>query len=187
MQRLTSIGAALAFLGLAGCETSAPGSCDPPSNPAVFELGTGEACFEQLTPGQTVPQIQGPQGGFHVWAGLGCGDCGDRAIVEFGTKNAKTKDWLLGEPSKQVVDLGQGAWGQHAGLTAFLPGDVHNVPDEQLPEGAHVILAMRVLDAKDAELHKAEIELVLGELEQWSACSSEESCGLSGNPPCCTR
>ncbi|MFS8067046.1 MAG: hypothetical protein ACMG6S_11800 [Byssovorax sp.] len=53
MRRLPLIGAALACLGLVGCGTSASGSCDAPSNPAVFELGTGEACFERLTPGQT--------------------------------------------------------------------------------------------------------------------------------------
>lgn len=172
-------------LGLTACGTSGSGACATPEAPAVFELGTGETCFERLTPGQTVPQILGPQGGFHVWASLGCGDCGDRATIEYGTKNAKTRAWLLGDPTTQVVDLGQGAWGQHAGLTAFLPGDTHNAPDEQFPEGASVILAMRVLDAKGAALHEAEINLVLGKLEEWSDCSVDESCGLSGEQPCC--
>jgi hypothetical protein len=188
MRRLTSTGAALVLLGLSSCgSSSSAGSCDEPASPAVFELGTGEACFERLTALQTVPEIQGPQGGFHVWAGLGCSDCGTKAIVEFGTKNAKTKAWLLGNPEKQAVDLGQGAWGQHAGLTAFLPGDTVNAPDEKLPKGTHVILAMRVLDSMGKELHSAEVEVVLGDLEMWSSCSSDAACGTSGFAPCCAR
>jgi hypothetical protein len=188
MRRLTITTAALFLLGLAGCDgASASGSCDAPDSPAVFELGTGEACFERLTPGQTVPEIQGPQGGFHVWAAVGCSDCGSSAIVEFGTKNATTKAWLQGVPEKQKVDLGTGAWGQHAGLTAFLPGDVMNAPDEQLPEGAKVILALRVLDPMGKEVHAAEVPLVLGALEMWSACSTADTCGTSGFDPCCAN
>lgn len=176
------------MLGVTGCGgSSGAGSCDEPESPAAFELGTGEACFERLTAGQTVPQIQGPQGGFHIWAGLGCSDCGTKTIVQYGTRSAKTREWLLGAPTTQVVDLGQGAWGQHAGLTAFLPGDTLNAPDERLPEGAHVILAMKVLDADDKELHQGEIEVVLGELEMWTSCSSEATCGQSGESPCCIK
>ncbi len=180
------MGAALALLGLTGCGSGA-GSCDAPSSPAAFELGTGEVCFARLAPGQTVPEIAGPQGGFHVWTAVGCSDCGASAIIEFGTKNAKTKAWLVGAPQKQKIDLGTGDWGQHAGLTASLPGDTSFAPDEQLPKGAHVILAVRALDEKGAELHAAEVELVLGDVEPWSACSSEKTCGNSGFEPCCTN
>ncbi len=88
---------------------------------------------------------------------------------------------------KQKVDLGTGEWGQHAGLIAFLPGDVHNAPDERLPEGAPVILAMRALDPQGNQLHAAEVEPVLGELETWSSCSVETTCGTSGFDPCCPR
>lgn len=182
------MGAALTLLALPGCGgSSGSGACSAPESPAVFELGTGEACFERLTAGQVVPEIQGPQGGFHVWAAIGCGDCGPETIVELGTKNAKTKAWLQGVPGKQKVDLGTGDWGQHAGLTAFLPGDVLNAPDEQLPEGATVILALRALDPKGNELHAAEITLVLGKLQMWSSCSADAACGTSGFEPCCTR
>ena len=180
--------AALALLGLTGCGGSTgSGSCDAPDSPAAFELGTGEVCFERLTAGQVVPEIAGPQGGFHVWAAVGCGDCGPEAIVEFGTRNAKTKAWLLGDPQKQLVDLGTGDWGQHAGLTAFLPGDTMNAPDEQLPKRAHVILALRVLDKNGNELHAGELSLVLGDLKSWSDCSTEDTCGTSGFEPCCAN
>src|SRR4051794_24908042 len=188
MRRLTMMGAALTLLALTGCGSGGgSGSCDAPESPAVFELGTGETCFERLTSGQVVPEIQGPQGGFHVWAAIGCGDCGAETIVEFGTKNAKTKAWLQGFPAKQKVGLGTGDWGQHAGLTAFLPGDVNNAPDEQLPRGAHVIVALRALDPEGNELHAAETEVVLGDLEMWSSCSTESTCGESGFNPCCPR
>jgi hypothetical protein len=188
MRRLTTIGGTLTLLGLIGCGgSSGSGSCATPESPAVFELGTGETCFERLSPGQTVPQIAGPQGGFHVWTAIGCGDCGAETIVEFGTKNAKTKAWLQGTPEKQKVDLGTGDWGQHAGLTAFLPGDVMNAPDEQLPEGASILLSLRALDPKGNELHAAEIPLVLGKLEQWSGCSTADTCGTSGFEPCCSN
>jgi hypothetical protein len=178
---------ASSWIAIVGCGGAGDGSCEAPAAPAVFELGSGETCFERLKAGQTVPQIAGPQGGFHIWAGLGCGDCGDKAIIEFGTQSVKTKAWLQGTPSKQVVDLGQGAWGQHAGLTAFLPGDVNFAPDEQLTEGTHVLLAMRVLGENQAELHAAAIEVVLGDLVTWSDCSTADTCGQSGFAPCCTR
>jgi hypothetical protein len=188
MRRLTTIGGALTLLALSGCGgSSGSGSCATPDSHAVFELGTGEACFERLTSGQIVPQIAGPQGGFHVWAAIGCGDCGADTIVEFGTKHAKTKAWLQGVPEKQKVDLGTGDWGQHAGLTAFLPGDSMLALDEKLPEGANIILSLRALDPKGKELHAAEISLVLGKLEQWSGCSSADTCGTSGFEPCCAN
>lgn len=38
--------------------------------PAFIEIGGGARRFEQLTSGQEVPIIQGPQGGFHVWGGF---------------------------------------------------------------------------------------------------------------------
>ena len=193
MRRLTTMGAGLVLvaigglLSVEGCSSSGSGSCDVPSNPAAFELGTGEVCFERLTPGQVVPEIAGPQGGFHVWTAVGCGDCGAEAIVEFGTKTVKTKAWLVGVPQKQLVDLGTGEWGQHAGLTAFLPGDATSAPDEQLPKGAHVILSLRVLDKMGGELHAAEREVVLGDLVPWSGCSTAATCGNSGFEPCCAN
>jgi hypothetical protein len=197
MRRLTTMRAGLALFSLfslgalgvlCGCGSSGSGSCDAPSNPAAFEMGTGEVCFERLTPGQVVPEIAGPQGGFHVWTAVGCSDCGAEAIVEFGTKQAKTKAWLLGVPEKQLVDLGTGEWGQHAGLTAFLPGDTTSAPDEQLPKGTHVILSLRVLSDKGDELHAAEREVVLGDVVAWSGCSTAaDTCGTSGFEPCCAN
>ncbi len=84
-------GAALTLLGLTGCGSGAgSGSCDAPESPAVFELGTGQTCFERVTAGQIVPEIQGPQGGFHIRAAIGCGDCGVDTIVALGARNVKT-------------------------------------------------------------------------------------------------
>lgn len=171
MQRLTSTGAVLAFLwlpALTGCGgASGAESCAAPPNPAVFELGTGDTCFERLTPGQTIPVIGGPQGGYHLWTSFGCGDCPAKTILELGVKNADTGEWLVGAPAKLVDSLGEGAWPQQARLPAGLPGVGFSTqgPDARPPVGLHVLLSMRLLGADDAEIHAAEIPLVLGETE----------------------
>lgn len=48
-------------------DTGGP-SEEPPS--IEVELGTGAERFESLTDGQEVVLVQGPQGGFHVWAAV---------------------------------------------------------------------------------------------------------------------
>ena len=171
MRRLTSIGAALVLLGfpaLTGCGgSSGAGSCVAPPDAAVFELGTGDTCFERLTPGQTITVIEGPQGGYHLWTSLGCGDCLGKTILEYGVKSADTREWLTGAPVKQVATLDQGPWAQQAGLRGFLPGEAYSDKEsnKRPPVGLHVLLTMRVLDAGNVETHAAEIPLVLGETE----------------------
>jgi hypothetical protein len=36
----------------------------------TVDLGTGELAFELLTDGEMVDKVEGPQGGYHVWASL---------------------------------------------------------------------------------------------------------------------
>lgn len=48
------------LLLLAGCE----------SGPPIVEVGTGTATFEPLEDGQSVPLIEGAQGGWHVWVSI---------------------------------------------------------------------------------------------------------------------
>lgn len=168
MQRLTSTGAVLVLLwlpALTGCgDASGAESCVAPPDPAVFELGTGDTCFERLTPGQTIPVIGGPQGGYHLWTSLGCRDCPAKTILEYGVKDADTGEWLTGASAKLVASLGQESWPQQARLATGLPGGFSTEgPSARPPMGLHVLLSMRVLDADDAEIHAAEIPLVLGE------------------------
>lgn len=172
--------------GASGTGGTGGAACVAPPSPPVFEVGTGESCFTRLTPGQTVKVENGPQGGFHIWLALGCTDCGATPIVQFGIKDPATSDYYpMTMVQKQVVPL-DGAWPQRAGLTAFLPGMVWD-KTSQLPMGTHVLLSGAVLDASGAVLHSSDVEVVLGDIEQWNPpCSTDPGCGAPGGLPCCT-
>ena len=163
-------------------------SCPDPASPAVFEVGTGPECFERLTPVQTVPTIQGPQGGFHLWLSVGCADCGPSVVLEYGIKDPVTKTWVDGTTSNQaLVGLDPQGWGQASGFQARLPGVPWDTTG-QLPEGTHVILSATVLDAASKPVHQAEVEVVLGAIEPWYPPCDEnpDTCGVPGGLPCCT-
>lgn len=171
-----------------GASAGGSSPCADPAAPAAFEIGGGEACFERLTAGQTVPTMQGPQGGFHLWLGVGCSDCGAKPILQYGVKDPATGDWFADTfPQKEVIALDSSGWGQLAGITAFLPGVVWD-PMSQLPKGSHVILSAAVLDGSGDVVHEGEIELVLGDVEIWDVPCDEnpDTCGLPGGAPCCT-
>ena len=163
--------------------------CVPPAGITDFAMGTGENCFEPLASGQTIPVMAGPQGGFHIWASLGCNDCGPEATVEYGVKDPATMTWFpqtIG--NKEVVNLGGSSWPQHAGLQAFLPGQVWN-QSSQLPKGTHVILSLRVIHSDGTTLHEASMEIILGDQEHWSPpCDPSPMCAqaLGGGAPCCS-
>jgi hypothetical protein len=57
--------AALLALALAGC-----GGRDAPDGPPEAALGTGSDMFVPLSDGDDVTIVQGPQGGFHVFASV---------------------------------------------------------------------------------------------------------------------
>lgn len=162
-------------------------ACTPPSSPAVFETGTGEACFERLASGATVKVLQGPQGGFHIWLAVGCSDCGTKATIEYGVKNPATMAWYDGTyAQKVVVPLTGSPWGQQAGFTAFLPGVVWDATT-QLPKGTHVLLSATVLGPDDGALHQAEVDVVLGDVEEYNPPCDQNpmTCGQPGSAPCC--
>ncbi len=163
-------------------------ACADPASPEVFELGTGEKCFERIAPGQVLPMMAGPQGGFHLWTAIGCGDCGGEVPVEIGVKDPATATWYAGTaPQKLVIPLDPSGWHQLAGLTSFLPGTTWD-PATQLVKGTHVILAASVLDANGAVVHFAEVEVEIGDIEYWNPpCDPDPAtCGLPGGSPCCT-
>lgn len=76
--RLCSHGAsALLLLGLVSCgsDTENPddpdtGSDTPTASLASVEIGTGFQSFVPVPEGQTLPIIEGIQGGFHLWGGF---------------------------------------------------------------------------------------------------------------------
>ena len=164
-----------------GCSS---GGCPTPEGASPFEIGTGDTCFERVSAGQTLPVNAGPQGGFHLWTAFGCADCGEKATVQFGAQDPKTKEFLLGFATKVVVDLQGGDWKQRAGLTAVLPGDAWDQTANKLPTGSHVVLSLSVLGDGGKALHSSEVEVVLGP-EVSSSCSDEDTCGETGLAPCC--
>mgnify|MGYP001369198452 CR=1 FL=1 len=161
----------------------APPTCDPPASPLAFELGTGEKCFERLSPGSEVPMMQGPQGGYHLWVALGCTDCGGQAHVKFGVDDPATGAPITGTgPTEQVVDLNGDAWPQRAGIIQGLPGlswDPKYSPP--LPQGTPITLWLQVLDSGAAIIHESSFDLVIGETLVWDPCAEDPE-----NPLCQT-
>src|SRR5262245_15487600 len=82
--------------GNAGAGGSPP-ACAPPAAAPAFGVGTGEVCYEAVSAGDVVPLMNGPQGGYHVWLGIGCtGDCGGATILRYGVQDQATGAYVLG-------------------------------------------------------------------------------------------
>lgn len=119
--------AALAtLLGAAGCtsevdEVGEPAAPYVPVEPDAFEVGTGAGAFQELSPGATVPIIEGGQGGYHIWISVRCGTCGPALTLDYGVDDAET-----GAPISRIglqeweKLLERDGWRQAVGLTAFL-------------------------------------------------------------------
>lgn len=78
---LTACVLVAAAVACGGDESESPGSVvdsrDAGQNPdgnaselAWIRIGTGARQYESLSPGQRVPIIAGPQGGYHIWGGV---------------------------------------------------------------------------------------------------------------------
>ncbi len=71
LRSFARLGAVL--LGLAACEGShdarpgADAASDAGSLASSLRVGTGQQRFEPIEPGQALPLIRGPQGGYHLW------------------------------------------------------------------------------------------------------------------------
>jgi hypothetical protein len=172
-----------------GAASSSTGgdTCASPSDPIAFEAGSGEACFERLTTGQTVTVLQGPQGGYHVWLAVGCVGCSGKTTIEFGVKDPATKTWFATtSPQKVSVDLGGAGWQQQAGFTAFLPGVVWD-EKSSLPKGTHVLLTTIHYAADGISSEEIQHEIVLGDIEQYNPPCDQNpmTCGTPGGQPCC--
>lgn len=173
-------------LGLMGCSSEEGPSteCTAPDNPAAFEVGTGEACFERLSEGQTVPLMSGPQGGYHVWLAVGCADCAGDVILRYKTLDPATMEPLAGTEADNEVfaqlDASSG-WAQQAGIQIGMPGsDWDPELDPHPAPGTELILQVQALSASTEELlHEASVELTIGETMAWDPCD------LEPDGPCC--
>lgn len=167
----TSTGEATATTAAAttGAGGEAP-TCDPPPSPEPFELGTGEKCFARLASLETVPMIQGPQGGYHLWTAVGCDGCSSPLHLRYGVNDPVTGMPLAYGPSEVFADLKGDGWKQKAGITNGLPG-ISWAPEDDppLPEGTHVLLWVELLNDTTVVDHR-EVELIIGPTVIWDPC-----------------
>jgi hypothetical protein len=161
----------------AECGAPCEDDCELPPDLAPFELGTGEVCFERLPADRVVPQMEGPQGGYHMWLSLYCADCPSEVQLE---------TQLVREDSGEVVgwpSMSQRAvvFGTVRGVTVYLPGNPWNPDDPPLPEGTQVVLSTSVRSLAGELLHEAQDTRVLGAYTLWDFCAT--------NPedPCCVE
>ncbi|NUP09445.1 MAG: hypothetical protein HOW73_25610 [Polyangiaceae bacterium] len=162
-----------------------PTECDAPDTPGTFEIGTGEACFERISEGATISQMNGPQGGYHLWLAVGCADCGAEIQVRYSLLDPETMMPLDGTYPDNIAyaELSSaGGWPQRAGIQMSMPGiewDIEN--DPPIAEGTPFILDVEALDPSSLEvLHEAQLSLVIGSIQPWDPCD------LHPEGECCT-
>ncbi|MFO0550762.1 MAG: hypothetical protein U0271_20375 [Polyangiaceae bacterium] len=158
---LPLLGAAAVLTTLTGCP--GPASCDPPENPETFEVGTGEDCFERVTADEAVPIMSGPQGGFHVWLAIGCGDCESSVRLRFKITNTDSGAEVTPD-TELFVDLYGDEWTQSPGLQA----QIFNESNFEL--GDHLHFDVRVFDAETGNtlLHEGSMDIVAGSYQEWN-------------------
>jgi hypothetical protein len=167
---------AATFALLVGCSSqpdAEPFECTPPEGAQTFEAGTGEFCFQRVTPSERVDLMAGPQGGYHLWLAVGCADCGDSMKVRtqvFDATGAVLEGTHLRE---QFVELVGDAWPQHAGIQIAMPGGEWAGGDEPLQPpapGTPLTIRVEALDASGGLLHAVDMPITVGDQEDWSGC-----------------
>ncbi len=168
--------------GGGGGGTPAP-TCDPPTSPPPFAIGTGELCFTPISEGSVIPQINGPQGGYHLWLAVGCSGCVGEILVVHSVLHPSTMQPVSpGIPETQeIVALSADAWPQAAGIQMPMPGSEY-FPEEgdALPAGTPLLLRVSAYDPTGGTLlHQSEVAVVLGEMVSWDPCDTDPT------GPCC--
>lgn len=175
----SSLVPSLVLLAACGSDPASPvpESCDPPAKAEAFEIGTGELCFERL--GATLPQMNGPQGGYHLFLALGCTDCGGAVDVSAEVLDAATMTAVY-SPTEQIVTLSDGDWPQVAGLQISMPGLSWDDMDPPVAEGTAIVLHVVVKSEDGAKvLHDEQKPVTLGPITAWDPCDADPS------GPCC--
>jgi len=157
--------------------------CEAPAGVSDFEIGTGATCFETLAPLDIVPLNQGPQGGYHVWLGIGCTDCGDTPVLTWGALDPDTMMTLANTyENTAVIDLSNQAWPQAAGIFTNMPGFTFD-PDNNPPPapGTHVILYAKLSNVDGDLLHEGQVEIVIGDTVVYDPCAEDPNAPGCGN------
>lgn len=161
--------------------------CEPPANPADFDIGTGEKCFEPVDEAGVVPLMSGPQGGYHMWLAVGCDDCGTAAHIKYGALDPATNQPLAGTAEQeQMAQLTNDAWPQRAGIVVYMPGLSWDPMNEPPPaKGSQLILWADTYAPDGTPVHHATRLVTVGDTLDWNPCAenpNDPSCGLDGGP-----
>jgi hypothetical protein len=148
-------------------ESSQPQACAADSWDGSLQIGGGEACFVALQQGQTVPLIAGPQGGFHLWMGIRCRNCGQNQVVTFGVKDVDG-NFTVGQSLSASLTLDEvGDYRHTAGVQAAMPGDGFADP-AYLGDSFTIWLEMQI----DGQTVSDEVTVVVDGIEQQpSSCA----------------
>jgi hypothetical protein len=154
------------LVALPACDPSS--DCVPPPSPQTFEVGTGEECFQRVAPGDEVIQWSGSQGGYHLFAALGCTDCPEETVVTFTLVDPETGELIPGtypDNSDYVpFDLDED-WPQAVRLQVSLPGGFDGDP---LPRGTPIRLELKAYSSyPDEVLHEGSFDATIGPTRAW--------------------
>lgn len=172
---VVTIARAGAVLTLIACGTDVPaplpsGTCAP-SQPLAARCGTGVTEFVELHDGDPVTAVFGPQGGWHLWAGVSTHNSGQDVIIVPTITVPSENDLRISAGDAEFVALGydpETCSGSLAGRQARLDG---TVVDEALLcslDGRTVHLRIDVTDLADERTASCEVDVVftLDEIER---------------------
>lgn len=140
--------AVLIGLVLAACGTNGPTveqlAAIPDAAPTLLvDVGGGMLEFEELSDGQEVDLVYGPQGGFHIWTSVRVHDVtiGEAQINLYARYEDGT---LAGTPSRVATPLGEQPGGKRVvyGLRNF-------ITDADAARGKRIVLRVEVVASGD--------------------------------------
>jgi len=159
------LGVVCAFVALiAGCREE-PIEATPGEPAAItMSIGTGEAAFEALTEGETIPLILGPQGGYHLWISVRCDGCSDLAILGYGARDSTSGEPLSYESlEREIAYPYDGGTTDVFGLVGHLQS---NDPSSYV--GRSAVLWASIRPGPDEEPYaEARAAVTIGEEEHW--------------------
>ena len=167
--------------------TTTTAACSPPANPASFDVGTGEKCFEPVEDAGVVPLMNGPQGGYHMWLAMGCDDCGTVVHIKYGALDPATNQPLAGTADQEMMaQLTNDAWPQRAGIVVYMPGLSWDPMNEPPPAKGSQLVLWADAYAPDGSLNHHAAKLVtVGDTVYWDPCidnPNDPTCGYDGGP-----
>ncbi|MFO0589633.1 MAG: hypothetical protein U0441_18995 [Polyangiaceae bacterium] len=160
--------------------------CNEPKDMPAFDIGTGEKCFAKVTDGDTLPLMNGPQGGYHMWLAAGCKDCGTTVHLKYGARDPATGMPLAGTGDlESMIPLGDGAlFMNHPGIVVYMPGLSWDPMTEPPPaKGSQLVLWADAIAADGTVQHHAERLVTVGDTMSWDPCvenPSDPQCGYDG-------